>query len=220
MGNLGSDFYFRSPTGLALRQKYVNFESFVNQLYMEVSIINFTRNTLLFGGNIAVGMLKIKNRKGKIIRPIRYVYSSSGINSTNTEPVFDETMIIDTRAELVEVIHSLDSPFALRPKMHKSVFTPLKVNSQNEIGGLGAFYRKADSEYKILEYFSDVINHYCFVDINTIGLPVTYFQEIHVDIYTSLEPCASCKNVAEQFVDRYPSSNVHFYFDKKYRKQR
>ncbi len=215
MGNLDSDFYFNTSTGLALRQKYVNFESFVNQLFMEKSINKTTRNVLLFDKNIAIGMLKIKNNK-KIIEPIMYVYSSSQINSRNTETVFGGK-IKDTRKNMLKVIDYLDSEFVLRPEMYHFDFMPLKVNSQNEIGEHGAFFRKHDTEYKILEHFSKVIKSVFFEELFIYMAAPTSLPEIYVDIYTRLEPCKSCINVADQFVNKYPTSNVKFYYDVTYR---
>lgn len=204
MGTVIENFYFKEPVGLALRQKYVNFESFVNQLYLDGSIDKHARNTLLFDKNIAIGMMKIKDFRNKVCEPIVYVYSSSQIHSMNRETVFGGE-IKDTRKNLVKLIGYLDSPFALRPSMHCSVFSPLKVNSQNEIGGPGAFTRKFDTEYKILEEFAGILNYYC-----------SFIGQVEVDIYTRLEPCASCKSVAVQFTQTYTNSNVRFYYDKTY----
>jgi hypothetical protein len=205
-----SYFYFESPIGLALRQKYVSLESFVNQLYLEKSIDKHARNVLLFDKNFAVGMLKVKDYMGKIPIPIIYAYSSSQIHSMNNRWLFG-TKIQFTRKNLFMLSQYLDSQFALSPEIHSSVFSPLRVNSKNEINGPGAFVRNFDTEYKILEYFSQVLQSW-IIEFNAL----TWNVNFEVEIYTRLEPCASCKNVAGEFIQKYPNSTVRFYFDRKY----
>ncbi|GED63289.1 deaminase domain-containing protein [Lysinibacillus fusiformis] len=205
-----SYYYFESPTGLALRQKYVNFESFVNQFYLERSTDKHVRNVFLFDKNFAVGMIKFRNNTGKIVPPIDYVYSSSQIHSMNDRKLFG-VKIQETRKNLLRLMSCLDSRFVLSPRIHTSVFSPLRVNSDNVINGPGAFTRMYDTEYKILEDFSNVIQR-LNNDYNILSLNVN----IEVEIYTRLEPCKSCKSVAGEFIQKYPNSTVRFYFDRPY----
>lgn len=37
-----------------------------------------------------------------------------------------------------------------------------------------------------------------------------------VDLYTQLSPCASCRGVISQFMDRYPYIKINLYYDKQY----
>lgn len=194
MSTVNSFFYFHDRTGLTLRQKYVTMEALLNQFHIEGSVSRKSRETFLFDNNFAVGMIIA----GSLTK---YLYSSSQIHSMTTGPVILGPWTFKTKQRLIETAKLMDSEFAVHYHNHP-LYTPLTVNSSGVVGGIGAYPRHNDTEYKIFCTFHDWLH--------SINLVQTTGK---VCIYTKLQPCPSCQKVAADFIGNFPNIDVNFYFD-------
>ncbi|AFC33316.1 Rhs core protein [Paenibacillus mucilaginosus 3016] len=91
----------------------------------------------------------------------------------------------------------------LKPDPKDWNFTPQEVNTKDIINGEGAYSRKWDTEFKIIEDITDQLK----------ALKPEQ-RKGSIDIYTDREPCASCGPILEQFKARFPDIQVNVYFAK------
>ncbi|MEC0329136.1 deaminase domain-containing protein [Paenibacillus macerans] len=82
-------------------------------------------------------------------------------------------------------------------------YTPRDVNPEDIVDGAGAYPRKWDTEFKILD---DITN-----ELNKLKPEQ---RKGRIDLYTDREPCASCSPIIEQFKAKYPNIEVFVYFVK------
>lgn len=103
---------------------------------------------------------------------------------------------IDTEIKSVE-----NSEISLLPDT--LIFNILKVNPQNTINGINAYYCSVDTENKILSEIANLLGS-------------NYSATGEITLYTQLKPCISCDNVFVAFKEMYPNIIINIVYEKEY----
>ncbi|MFC5407577.1 deaminase domain-containing protein [Cohnella soli] len=182
--------YKSSNEGIILKRKYLDWKDMLCTFKKE----NFFQEKALLkhlSGNYAVGLLKTDTLE-------KYYYSSTRIKDENQFRSFKDhiarsgapTAIKEKWLKMVQDLY-YTSPF---------VFKYINVDRSRGIRTEEAFPRFHDSESKIIENMSD----YMF----THGI-----ANVSAYIYTHKEPCLNCELVFQQFIDRYPLSEITIFYN-------
>lgn len=87
------------------------------------------------------------------------------------------------------------SNISVEPSEANVKFSTLNVNRQNIVDGDGAWNRRCDSEFKILNEIAMGLGD----NVNVNG---------SIKLYSDLDCCPSCKGVIEQFQTKYPNIDI------------
>lgn len=99
---------------------------------------------------------------------------------------------IDTREDMsAESRKKIQNVISQAVPRKDQIFDVLCVNGNDVVDGPNCWYRHVDTEFKILEDLASRLP-----DQTVTG---------RVRLYTDLPPCASCRGVIRQFLDRYPN---------------
>ncbi|RJG21444.1 deaminase domain-containing protein [Paenibacillus thiaminolyticus] len=96
-------------------------------------------------------------------------------------------------------------------KIEERIFEPKEVNLWNEVDGEGAYSRKWDTEYKILEDIAKELGG----SKGAVNKDVTG----KIDFYTDREPCASCTPIIQEFEEMFPNVEVVIYYNRNLKKR-
>ena len=96
-------------------------------------------------------------------------------------------------------------------KIEERIFEPKEVNPWNEVDGEGAYSRKWDTEYKILEDIAKELGG----SKGAVNKDVTG----KIDFYTDREPCASCTPIIQEFEEMFPNVEVVIYYNRNLKKR-
>ena len=145
----------------------------------------------------------MKNMRRNIPRSIRSKYNFGyaevdieGITKTkycahsgikNLDSLDNLTLTTEQKAKL--------SNISVEPSEANVKFSTLNVNRQNIVDGDGAWNRRCDSEFKILNEIAMGLGD----NVNVNG---------SIKLYSDLDCCPSCKGVIEQFQTKYPNIDI------------
>ncbi|WP_342479874.1 deaminase domain-containing protein [Paenibacillus sp. FSL L8-0340] len=96
-------------------------------------------------------------------------------------------------------------------KIEERIFEPKDVNPWNEVDREGAYSRKWDTEYKILEDVAKQLGG----SKGAVNKDVTG----KIDFYTDREPCASCTPIIQEFKEMFPNVKLVIYFNRNLKKR-
>lgn len=135
---------------------------------------------------------RVKELRGlltsKFKKDCNFGYAKASIEGLRKSEYYAHSSIHELTGDLVNRVPDI----SLKPL--ESEFKSLKINSQQIIDGEGAWDRIVDTEFKILDEVSKILN-----GKNASGT---------IELFTELPPCPSCDNVILQFLEKYPNIKI------------